>query len=231
VYDANRNPITPPNITVLQNSNGTEIVQIGSALSNATYFVSVANASGTTGRYSLGIDFSTRVPEADTTFASGSVSTTNGAAGQQAFGWVSIAKSTVFHLDISAIGAAGTAIEVTLLDRAGHVVFDSNTALQGHPLAGGSTLSVNVFLAVGDYELRVVGGASSGSQPPTISYNVMGRGLTDAIDPQLISPFDPMHPPRPVDPFGWTTSQLFQDFLALVNPYGDPIMSSIRPPS
>jgi hypothetical protein len=225
VFDASGNVVPA---TVLQNSNGTEIVQISNARSNATYFVSVqANASGSaTGRYFLGIDFSTRSHELDQPFASGTVSTINNDPNQQAFRWVSVSANTVFHLDISAIGAPGTAIEVTLLDNAGNVVFDSNTALHGIPLAGGSTLSVNLFLAAANYELRVVGGASGGSQPSTIGFNVQGTGLTDPIDPQLI---DPGSPPV-IHPFLWQVDPLFRDFLALFNPYGNPIIPG-RPPS
>jgi hypothetical protein len=218
VYDAGRNPITLPNITVLQNSNGTEILQINGALSNTTYFVSVANASATIpGRYSLGIDFSTRSHEADTSFASGSVSTTNGAPSQQAFRWVSIAQSTLFHLDISATNTGATvdtAIEVGLLDPTGHVVFDK-------VVHAGQTVSANLFLAAGNYELRVVGGSSTPAAQPPITFDVEGRGLTDPIDPQLINPGSP---PATPPPFLWQFDPLFRDFLALINPYGSPIL-------
>jgi hypothetical protein len=217
VYDAHWNVVPA---TVLQNSNGTEIVQISNAVSNASYYVSVqANASGSaTGRYFLGIDFSTRSHEASTPFTSGTVSTTRDDPNQESFRGVSVAANTVFHLEISASNpntTVETKIEVTLLDPSGHVIYDQ-MVLANQP----TPVSVNLFLAAGNYELRVVGGSRDNSNQGAISYFVNGKGLTDPIDPQLI---DPNHPPSIPPAFVWTPDSLFQHFLALLNPYGDPL--------
>jgi hypothetical protein len=226
--------------TVQQNSNGTEIVQISNAVSNATYYVSVkANTSGSaTGRYSLGIDFSTRSHEASTTFAGGPTSTVSTVSAPGQVGSANVAKwhvnvpaNTIFHLDISATSTgtatAETSIRVFLFDRSsGNKAFDSGKVVAGQ------TVSANVFLAGGDYELIVVGGAiNHSSAQPAISYTIQAKGLTDAIDPQLI---DPSQPPPIAPPVPWINDPLFQLLRAisdqLINGYGDAIFPGIGPP-
>ena len=80
---------------------------------------------------------------------------------------------------------------------------------------------LRVRFSAGDYELRVVGGSVNGSAQAAINYNVQGTGLTDSIDPQLINPGSPPSVPAP---FLWQFDQLFRDFLALISPYGRPIL-------
>jgi hypothetical protein len=225
VYDALGNVVVPD--MVQQNSNGTEIVRINNAHSNATYFVSVqANATGSpTGRYFVGIDFSTR-NQADQTFV-GSVGTLNDPHSpqqQQVDHGVRVTPSTGFHalhLDVTAtklspttVGVT-TAIEFSVIDVNHNVVYDSGRVLAGQ------TVSATLFLAPGDYDLRVVGGSSNNSNQGRISYTVQGTGLTDPIDPQLINPGSP---PATPPPFLWSFDPLFRDFLALINPYGNPIL-------
>jgi len=90
----------------------------------------------------------------------------------------------------------------------------------------GQTVSATLFLAASDYELRVVGGSANGSAQPPISYNVHGTGLNDPIDPQLINPGSPASVPPP---FLWQFDPVFLDFLALINPYGSPILPGRGP--
>jgi hypothetical protein len=223
VYDSLGNPVSA---TILQNSNGTEIVQISNAVSNATYFVSVkANTSGNAaGRYFLGIDFSTSSHELDQTFASGSVSTAapvRGSTANLAMSHLNVAANTVFHLDISATNpneTGETAIRVFLLQRTNGTIYDK-VVYDSNKVIAGQSVSVNLFLAGDDYELIVAGGALNNATQPPISFIVQGTGLTDPIDPQLI---DPNSPPA-IHPFLWTVDPNFRNFLSVLNPYGIPI--------
>jgi hypothetical protein len=218
VYDARGNELSAD---VVVNADGTEVVRVSAAKPGAVYFVAVRSASyppssptPIDGRYGLGVEFG--APAAvESVVAGGTLSGAFGDTAQQDFRSVVLLQGQVLNLTISAgtpNTTAGTAMEVTLYDQSGHVVFDQ-------VLTAGQTLQKTLFLPKGSYTFRFVGGTSDGSPLPPMSYVVTDVALSEPIGPKLSNP-DAPPPPRDVQPT-WLDNSLFKIF-SLFDPFGRP---------
>jgi hypothetical protein len=136
----------------------------------------------------------------------------------EAFRAVWVRQSGVVHFDVQAQMTAGEAVEATLFDLQGNVVYRQ-------VLGAGQMLSVNLFLQPGGYTWRLVGGMAGGSALPATAFTIASMLLNDPVGPPL---HDPTQIPPP-DPPLWYEGG-FVILLALQDPYGRPL-SPIPPPT
>lgn len=208
---------------VVVNADGTEVVRVAAARPGATYFVAVrpqnypsSSPTPTDGRYALAAEFGAPVTVAPVV-ASGTLTFSAGGRSQQDFRSVVLPQSQVLHLTVSADtpgATVETAMEVTLFDASGDVVFDQ-------VIKAGQKLDKTLLLAAGSYTFRFVGGTKDGSPLPPMSYTVTGAALSEPIGPKLIDPLAPP-PPREVTP-AWLDNGLLV-LYSLFDPYGRPFV-------
>lgn len=164
LYDARQVRIPA---TILANGNGTFTVQAADLPANTDYYVRVGG--GLPGNYQLDIVFGSKASEVRT-FSTGTVPTTGSLTST-----LYIAQTQVFGYTLSATGPAGTAIEMSITDAAGQVIFTLNG------LAGDTVSGVTGFLAPGAYQVRI---RTIDATSP-IGFVIGGNGFTDPIGPQL----------------------------------------------
>jgi hypothetical protein len=208
---------------VVVNANGTEVVRIAVARPGAVYFVAVRPSSYPSssptpidGRYALAAEFGAPAAVAPVV-ASGTLTFSPDGRSQQNFRSVVLSQAQVVNLTISADTpgyTAESAMEVTLFDSSGNVVFDQ-------VIKAGQKLQKTLFLAGGSYTFRFVGGTKDGSPLPPMNYTVTGLALSEPIGPKLIDPLAPP-PPRDVTP-AWLDYGLLV-LYSLYDPYGRPFL-------
>jgi hypothetical protein len=116
-----------------------------------------------------------------------------------------------FELQVQTAGSVAAAVEATLFDEQGRIVFQGT-------IAAGQMLSVNLFLDAGKYTWRFVGGSADGSPLADTTFRLRQLRLNDPIGPSLI---DPTLAPPPAVPL-WLPEG-FGTFVALTDPYGRPL--------
>lgn len=167
---------------ILANGNGTFTVQAVGLKPGGRYFLKVgpntAAGSASTGNFALIAEFGTAAAQLST-FAS----STNIAAGKTQSSSLYVAESQLmnFVLSANAVGAAttlGSAIWMTILDKAGNIVY-SLTAAAGDVASGPA-----LFLTPGAYTVRFT---SLGSAP-ALAFGLLGEGISDPIGPVLTDP-------------------------------------------
>jgi hypothetical protein len=193
VFDAWQQPVAAE---VLVNEAGTVTVQIADATPGAAYYVRVAaqNPSGprNTGNYFLGVDFTTQAVQFATY-----VSDTLTQASPQSFRTATFPESGLFHFVLSASTgqpADAAAVRMTIYNSQGQVVL----TLVAH---NQESVSANVYLPVGTYEVRFAAGTPDGSPLPPLTYTLRGDGESDPIGPKDDDPTaDPSQPSDPTTP-------------------------------
>jgi hypothetical protein len=208
---------------VVVNADGTEDIRIAAARPGAAYFVAVrasnypsTSPTPTDGRYALAVEFGAPTTVAPVV-AGGTLTFSRDGRSQQNFRSVVLPQAQVLNLTISADtpgATVETAMEVTLFDSSGHVVFDQ-------VIKAGQKLNKTLFLAAGSYTFRFVGGTKNGSPLPPMNYTVTGIALSEPIGPKLIDPLAPP-PPRDVTPT-WLDNGLLV-LYSLFDPYGRPFV-------
>jgi hypothetical protein len=154
-------------------------------------------------------------PEATTPATAGVLD----AAMQQTTRGLELSESTLLHveLQVQTAGSVAAAVEATLFDDQGRVVFQQT-------VVAGQTISVNLYLQAGKYTWRFVGGSADGSPLADTTFWLRQMQLNDPIGPPLL---DPTEVPPPTKPL-WLPDG-FLPLLALTDPYGRPL-SPIAPP-
>jgi hypothetical protein len=131
-----------------------------------------------------------------------------------------LSQATLLHVELEGqtLGAVETAVEATLFDEQGNVVFQQT-------VKAGQTITANLFLQAGKYTWRFVGGTADGSALAETTFDLRQLVLNDPIGPALV---DPTQVPSPDEPL-WLP-QGFGSFLALLDPYGRPLSPITLPP-
>jgi hypothetical protein len=175
LLDGNLNPLSSQ---ILANGQGTFSVQAAGLKSGGNYFLKVTpNASliSVTGNYTLDADFGTATANLST-FASGSLSNP---ASQKSYNfYVGESQLMQFVLTASTAAAApGAAIQMTVTDTKGNVVF-SLSAPAGDTVSGPA-----VFFTPGAYIVRfsVIGGSGENKSP--LDFTLLGEETSDPIGP------------------------------------------------
>jgi hypothetical protein len=214
VFDSHHNAVAA---TVVEVTDGNFAVTVANPIAGAVYYIAVTAGPGSTkatGRYTLGIDFSPRSSTTALPFASGTLAQPAANMPPQAFQSVVINDAAIVQLNFTAQATNSTSglIEVTLFnDLTGLPVYDAK-------FAPGSTLSVTLDLAPGQYTFRLVGGTPDGT-PLAATYAITGRLLNGPIGPKLVNPTNP--PPPPSVPVYQWTQQALAFFYSLIDPYGN----------
>jgi hypothetical protein len=219
VYDAYGRQVAAE---VVVADNGLTAVRVTAARPGALYFVAVrpVNYPPSTvqvdGCYALAVEFGAPT-EVAPVVASGTLSSSPDSTSQQNFRSVVLPQGEAVQLTISADtpgATVETAMEVTLFDQSGNIVFDQ-------VLTSGQKLQKTLFLAQGSYTFRFVGGTKDGSPLPPMNYLITGLALSEPIGPKLIDPSVPP-PPREVIPT-WLDNGLLVIY-SLFDPYGRPLL-------
>ena len=163
LYDSHQTRIPA---TILANGNGTFTVQAAGLPANTDYYIRVGG--GLVGNYQLDIAFGSKTTESQT-FSTGSAPVSGSLSST-----LYIAETQVFGYTLAASGPTGTAIEMTITNAAGDVVFTLNG------LAGDTVSGVTGFLAPGAYQVHV---RAIGATAP-VTFSIGGSGITDPIGPQ-----------------------------------------------
>jgi hypothetical protein len=180
ILDGNQNPV---NAQILANDGGTFTVQATGLKSGGNYFLQVTpngSPTGSVGNYALDAEFGTASANL-ATFATGSLTPS---AAQQSYNlYVGESQLMQFVLSANAAGApAGTAMQMTVTDSAGNVVY-TLTAAAGDTVSGPA-----LFLTPGAYKVRFsLLGVTDGSTPP-VAYRLLGEGFSDPIGPVTVDP-------------------------------------------
>jgi hypothetical protein len=207
ILDSSMNPVSS---RILANGDGTFTVQASGVKSGGDYFLQVtpnATSANITGNYTLDAEFGTAAADLST-FASGSLTASTT---QQVYNlYVGESQLMQFVLSASAVGApAGTAVQMTIADASGNVVYSLT------PLAGDTVSGPASFLTPGAYAVRFsLLGATGGSVSP-VSYSLLGEGISDPIGPVPTDPTltpiytSPTMPGYFTYPDGTTTTDTF----------------------
>jgi hypothetical protein len=171
LYDKNKQLIAAQ---VLANGGGAYTVQVANADAGQEYYVSVAGQNGGTGTYQFTADFRSQAVVLNQ--LAGNTLTATAAVD---FSTLTINRSQVMYFALSA-GAvpAGQQAGVRM------AIFDANGHVVGTLFAkAGQTVTAPMYLAPGQYTVRVEGLTPAGVSLPTLSYTLQGLTLTDPIDP------------------------------------------------
>ena len=191
VFDANQQPVAGQ---MLVNGPGGYTIQANGLAPGQTYYLTLtppASAGGEDVSFSLVADFN-QTPALLPVLAVGSVTTTTSPATA-----LYVALDQVFQFSLSAADAgapAGSAVQMTITDADGNVVF-TLTAPSGQTATGGP-----VLLAPGAYTVRL-SILTPGSAPGALTFQLRGAPITDPIGPVISNPtLAPMYT-YPGDPF------------------------------
>lgn len=200
VFDQNGNAVAAD---ILINDNSAYLVQISNANPQATYYIAVSGTESTTGSYLLGVDYRS-TPLTVTSLASDTLS---GSANQESF-TLSVLQTQTAHFVFS---VSADAASVTTVARM--LIYDQNNNLVGAVSAqAGDTVTSNIFLQKGTYQLVVAAATIDGSALSPTMFRIFYDTLTDPMDPLPINP-------APTDPTlgtsgGTTTTS--------TDPFGNP---------
>ncbi len=172
VYDAFKNPVPA---TVLAHENGTMVLQIRNAPSNALFYVKVeaaaSNGANNVGNYLMGLDFSTIATQLQT-LASGTAPTATASA---ATSQLTIKKLSLAHFVLAAEpGSAGAAVQLSVYDKTGKLVFTLVAR-------AGDTRSTTLYLGPGTYTFRFTTISLSGTAVAPLRFKLFGINLSDPI--------------------------------------------------
>jgi Matrixin len=167
---------------VLANGNGTFTVQAVGVKPGGWYFLEVgpdaAAGSASTGNFALTAQFGTAAAQLST-FASG----TNLTSGSTQASNLYVGESQLMNFVLSANTVDGTtspgsAVQMTILDQAGNVVY-TLTAAAGDVVSGAS-----LFLTPGAYTVRFTALGSG----PALAFRLLGDVISDPIGPVITDP-------------------------------------------
>jgi hypothetical protein len=169
----------PVDAQVLANGDGTYAVQVVHIHAGSTYSLRLTPAGTGSGNYDLEASFGPAAAQLDT-FASGRVRGATPAAYD-----LYVAHSQLFQFLLSAtgsgangVGAAGSALTMTIVDSAGHVV-ETLKASAGDPVSAPA-----LFLTPGPYRVQF---ALSGPAP-SLLFDLTGEAISDPIGPVIQDP-------------------------------------------
>jgi hypothetical protein len=203
ILDGDMNPVSSQ---ILANGDGTFSVQASGLKPSGNYFLKVT-ANGSVGNYALDAEYGT-TPANLSTLAGGNLGNSNSSQSYNFY----VGENQLMQFVLSASGTqapAGAAIQMTILDQNGNVIYSltaaANDTVSGHAL----------FLTPGAYTLRFsVVGVSAGSTP-ALSYLLKGEEITDPIGPVTDDPTvnpvytNPTMPNYFTYPDGTTTTNTF----------------------
>jgi hypothetical protein len=171
VYNQNQQLVAAQ---VLANGQGTYIVQVANANPGQAYYVMVNGQNGGTGTYDLTAAFQSPAIVLQQ-LAAGTLTSTSAVN----FSTLTVNRSQVMYFNLSAgtVPAGEQAgVRLGIFDANGHVV---STLFA----KAGQTVTASVYLAPGQYTLRVEGLTPTGVALPNLAYALQGLTLTDPIDP------------------------------------------------
>jgi hypothetical protein len=167
---------------ILANGDGIFTIQASGLNSGGNYFLDVSSggsASGV-GNYALEAEFGSTAANLST-FAGGNLSAS---APQQSYNFY-VGESQLFQFLLSASGVgapAGSAVEMTIKDKDGNVVYTLTSA-------AGDTVSSNALLLTpGAYSLSFTVLGPPGGPGPTLAYSLMGESISDPIGAVINDP-------------------------------------------
>ncbi|HEV3260453.1 MAG TPA: matrixin family metalloprotease [Gemmataceae bacterium] len=178
VLDANQQPVAGQ---MLINGAGGYTIQANGLAPGQTYYLKLtppASANGEDVNFSLVADFN-QTPALLPVLAAGSMTTTTSPATA-----LYVALDQVFQFSLSAADAgapAGSAVQMTIADADGNVVF-TLTAPSGQTATG-----LPVLLTPGAYTVRL-SLLTPGSTPASLTFQLRGAPITDTIGPVISNP-------------------------------------------
>ncbi len=206
ILDTDQNVISDQ---ILANGDGVFTIQASDLKSGGNYFLQVSSggSSNGVGNYALDAAFGSTAANLST-FAGGDLSAS---APQQSYNFY-VGESQLFQFLLSAggVGApAGSAVEMTIKDKDGNVVYTLTAA-------AGDTVSSNALLLTpGAYTLSFAVLGPPGGPIPDLSYSLMGESISDPIGAVVNDPtLTPIYT-SPTTPGGF----LYPGNVATTSPY------------
>jgi hypothetical protein len=147
--------------------------------------VRVSSDSGKVGNYGFAADFQPRAVASDLS-ARGTLS----AGAPPAAATLTVQMSQQIHFVLAADAAPGAAVQLTIRNAAGQVVFQLQTQ-------AGDAQSADVYLNDGTYSVQVSVVATSGCTPPPVNFTL---DLFDITDPVGARPYNPTNSPSSNSP-------------------------------
>jgi hypothetical protein len=179
LFDGNGNPVA---FQVLSNDSGVMSVQVQGFVPSKFMYVSVAARDNTdkahnTGNYFLAMQFGQTTPFAFDGLAAGTL----GASNSSDTGTLTVNTPSMMEFALSANTLTGTnqnvTVTMTIEDANGNVVA-TLTATTGQP-----TVTTNIFLDAGDYQVLYTASVAGGGSLPDVSYSALVCALSDPQGP------------------------------------------------
>jgi hypothetical protein len=196
VYDVARNPLS---VKVVANDGGTYTIQLPGAQPNALYYVEVAAANpntvlGSTGRYSLTVDFHQQQLVALDNLGSGSIANPTS-------GTLTTDREELFHFALTGISANANAwVMLTIVDQNG-LTLATIKAQAGQP-----TVTANIYLKKGTFTINLSGYTSDGSAFGNTSFRLDGTAFSSPVGAYPTSPSSSPPPDSSPPPSSTSTS-------------------------
>jgi hypothetical protein len=206
LLDANQQPVATQ---VLVNSDGGLTIQATGLTPGQTYYVALtppASSEGDDSSFSLVADFS-QTQALSPVLAAGSVTTASLGPAYALY----VAQNQVFNFTLSAAGAgapAGSAVQMTITDASGNVVYTLTAA------AGQTVTGPPVLLTPGAYTVRF-SILTPGGAPGSLTFQLRGGSITDPIGPVITDPTSSPMYTKPGDPFTY----YYPDGTVSTNPF------------
>lgn len=213
-YDASGSVV--PSEVLANGTDGRLVIQVANPIASKVYSLKVQsvgrNGMGTTGDYSLSVDF-TRPAVPMTTVAA----TTLTASRTIDYTTFAVPEAKVFHFTLNA-----TTTDASVASGVRMIIYNANShIIASFSTDAGTTSTGAVMLGSGTYYMRFEGATKTGVPLANLSYSLRTVVLSDPIDPY--APPDPTNPP-PLPP-DYTTNHQADPFyiaLSLLNPWANP---------
>jgi hypothetical protein len=191
LYDANQNLI---NADVLSNEGGAVTLQVTGVTPGACYYLkvgaAVSSGTGSSGNYTVAVDFGAHAAQMQTLASSALPATTAGQTDT-----LVVNQTGLFHFTLSADANSGTGMMLTIVDGNGNVVRTLTAS-------AGQTTSLTLTLNPGTYRFLFTAYRIDGKQVAQVQYVFRGIVLSDPEGPQPEDPIAvaPQDPPSSGDP-------------------------------
>ncbi len=162
---------------VLTNGRGTFTIQVPNATPRASYFLVVASPDANAGNYAITAHVGL-TPANLQTFVRGSLTSQQPSAEGDLF----VAETQLFQFLLSADGLPRAAVNLTILDGAGNVLFNLSA------LTGDTTSGDGLFLAPGAYVIRFGSVIPDGRPIQTVTFALLGDNISDPVGPVIADP-------------------------------------------
>jgi hypothetical protein len=170
LFDANQKPITAQ---VLANEGGSVTLQLASVTPGAWYYIktgsTVSSGAGSTGMYTVSVDFGTAAT-AMQTYASGQLT----AATPQQSGTLAVQETNLFHFVLAVAANDGTNVAMTIRNSAGQVVGQLI-------VTNGTTSSLTLTLDPDTYTIQLTAFRTDGNPITPVQFSLLGDTLGEKM--------------------------------------------------